>query len=202
MEENAERVAAPRGGVGEPFFVLPVEPHPGTRNSKRPTHETFPLPRSGRDRARVSTIEKNFRVGREPKDRAIFGFSMGGYLAPTIGLNHPEIFGWVAGASTAGFRGEGTPNKNFKPLEAQLELGKKNFKFIGFTVGTGSDAGGTAGNKGAVDYLTGLGLNVEWSQPPGGMHAWHSWRGYFRDLMADKFFVEHPYATAKVGMTK
>ena len=64
---------------------------------------------------------------------------------------------------------------------------------------TGSDAGGTAGNKGAVDYLTGLGLTVEWSQPPGGMHAWHSWRGYFRDLMADKFFTATPFATAKVG---
>ncbi len=147
----------------------------------------------------IPMIEENFRVGKAPEDRAIFGFSMGGYLAPTIGLNHPEVFGWVAAASTAGFRGEGVPTKNFQPLEAQLALAKKNFKFIGFTVGTGSDAGGTAGNKGAVDYLTGLGLTVELSQPPGGMHAWHSWRGYFRDLMTDKFFVEKPYATPKVG---
>lgn len=147
----------------------------------------------------IPTIEKNFKVGKEPKDRAIFGFSMGGYLAPTIGLNHPEVFGWVEGASTAGFRGAGVPEKNFAPLEAHIELAKKNFKFIGFAVGTGSDAGGTAGNKAAVDYLTGLGLKVEWSQPPGGLHAWHSWRGYFRDLMADKFFVENPYATPKVG---
>ena len=149
----------------------------------------------------IPTIEKNFRVGKTPDDRAIFGFSMGGYLAPTIGLNHPEVFGWVAGASTAGFaRGDGVPSKNFKPLEAQLALGKKNFKFIGLAVGTGSDAGGTPGNKAAVDYLTGLGLNIEWSQPDGGMHAWHSWRGYFRDLMVDKFFVENPYATPKVGI--
>jgi enterochelin esterase family protein len=147
----------------------------------------------------IPTIEKHFKVGKEPKDRAIFGFSMGGYFAPTIGLNHPEVFGWVHGASTAGFRGEGVPAKNFKPLEAQLALAKRQFKFIGFAVGTGSDAAGTAGNKAAVDYLTGLGLNVEWSQPPGGLHAWHSWRGYFRDLMADKFFVESPYATPKVG---
>jgi enterochelin esterase-like enzyme len=147
----------------------------------------------------IPTVEKHFKVGREPKDRAIFGFSMGGYFAPTIGLNHPEIFGWVCGASTAGFRGEGVPAKNFQGLEAQLALAKQNFKFVGFTVGTGSDAGGTAGNKSAVDYLTGLGLQVEWSQPTGGMHAWHSWRGYFRDLMADKFFVAQPYTTPKVG---
>jgi enterochelin esterase-like enzyme len=114
-------------------------------------------------------------------------------------LNHPEVFGWVVGTSTAGFRGEGIPAKNFKPLEAQLALAKKNFKFIGFAVGTGSDNGGTAGNKAAVDYLTGLGLKVEWSQPLGGLHAWHSWRGYFRDLMADKFFVDKPYDTPKIG---
>jgi enterochelin esterase-like enzyme len=150
----------------------------------------------------IPTIEKNFKVGKTPADRAIFGFSMGGYLAPTIGLNHPEMFGWVAGASTAGFRGEGVPGKNFKGLEVQLDLGKKNFQFIGFAVGTGQgETGGTAGNKAAVDYLTGLGLKVEWSQPPGGLHAWHSWRGYFRDVMADKFFVAKPYETPTVGAT-
>jgi enterochelin esterase-like enzyme len=148
----------------------------------------------------IPTIEKHFKVGREPKDRAIFGFSMGGYLAPTIGLNNPNVFGWVAGSSTAGFRGEGVADRNFKPLEAQLELAKKNLKFIGLMVGTAQgETGGTAGNKAAVDYLTGLGLQVEWSQPPGGLHAWHSWRGYFRDLMENKFFVENPYATPKVG---
>lgn len=148
----------------------------------------------------IPTIEKHFKVGKTPADRAIFGFSMGGYLAPTIGLNHPEVFGWVAGSSTAGFRGTGVPNQNFKPLEAQLDLAKKNFKFIGLMVGTGpGETGGTAGNKAAVDHLTGLGLKVEWSQPQGGLHAWHSWRGYFRDLMATKFFVENPYDTPKVG---
>lgn len=147
----------------------------------------------------IPTIEKNFKVGREPKDRAIFGFSMGGYLAPTIGLNHPEVFGWVAGSS-AGYRGEGGPNRNFKPLESQIESAKKSFRYIGIMVGTGSgETGQTAASKGAADYLTALGLNVEWSQPPGGAHMWHSWRAYFRDLMADKFFVDNPYDTPKVG---
>lgn len=147
----------------------------------------------------IPAIEKNFRVGREPKDRAIFGFSMGGYIAPTIGLNHPEIFGWVAGSS-ADYRGQGAPNVNFKPLEAQLDLGKKNFKWIGLMVGTDpGESGHTNASKGAADYLTGLGLKVEWAQPPGGSHTWTSWRGYFRDLMANKFFAENPYATPKVG---
>ena len=149
----------------------------------------------------IPVIEKNFHVGKEPKDRAIFGFSMGGYIAPTIGLNHPEVFGWVAGSS-ADYRGAGAPNVNFKPLEANLDLGKKNFQFIGLMVGTdqaSGENGHTTASKSAADYLTSLGLKVEWSQPPGGSHTWYSWRSYFRDLMANKFFNPHPYDTRKVG---
>jgi enterochelin esterase family protein len=147
----------------------------------------------------IPTVEKNFKVGREPKDRAIFGFSMGGYLAPTIGLNHPEVFGWVAGSS-ADYRNPGGAPANFPGLVAQLELGKKNFRWIGLMVGTdATDAGHTAASKSAADYLASLGLKVEWSQPPGGSHTWTSWRGYFRDLMTNKFFTETPYATPAVG---
>jgi enterochelin esterase-like enzyme len=149
----------------------------------------------------IPTIEKLFKVGREPKDRAIFGFSMGGYLAPTIGLNHPEVFGWVAGSS-ATYRGTGAPNQNFKPLEARLGLAKKNFRWIGIVAGTEpGESGNINPSKAAADYLTNLGLKVEWSQAPGGMHSWLSWRGYFRDLMTDKFFVENPHGTPKVGTT-
>lgn len=147
----------------------------------------------------IPTVEKHFKVGKEPKDRAIFGFSMGGYLAPTIGLNNPKVFGWVAGSS-ASYRGTGAPNQNFKPLEADIATAKKNFKWIGIMVGTEpGESGNTTASKGAADYLTNLGLNVEWSQPPGGMHAWVSWRGYFRDMMANKFFNDTPYTTPKVG---
>lgn len=147
----------------------------------------------------IPTIEKHFKAGRRPEDRAIFGFSMGGYLAPTIGLNNPEVFGWVAGSS-ASYRGTGAPNQNFKQLEAKLEVARKNLKFIGIIVGTEpGEVGNTNASKGAADYLTNLGLKVEWSPAPGGVHAWSSWRGYFRDLMANKFFVPEPYATPKVG---
>ncbi len=147
----------------------------------------------------IPTIEKNFRVGREPKDRAIFGFSMGGYLAPTIGLNNPQVFGWVAGSS-ASYRGPGAPTSNFKALEAQLELGKKNFRWIGIMSGTAAgESGQIAPSKAAAEYLTKLGLQVEWSEIAGGTHTWTSWRGYFRDLMTTKFFHATPYATPLVG---
>ena len=150
----------------------------------------------------IPLVEKNFKAGREPRDRAIFGFSMGGYLAPTIGLNHPELFGWVAGAS-ADFRNPGGAPNNFPGLVANLATAKRNLQWFGMMVGTdpaSGESGHTNASKSAVDYVTSLGLRAEWAQPPGGSHTWTSWRGYFRDLMANKFFADDPYATPRVGM--
>jgi enterochelin esterase-like enzyme len=149
----------------------------------------------------IPEVEKHFKVGREPKDRAIFGFSMGGYLAPTIGLNNPQVFGWVAGSSNSP-RGAGLPATNFKPLESTLELAKRNLRYIGIMSGTApGEAGNVNPSKSVADHLTGLGLQVDWNPIQGGLHSWLSWRGYFRDLMANKFFVENPHATPKVGTT-
>jgi enterochelin esterase family protein len=71
----------------------------------------------------IPTMEKEFRVGKTAKDRAIFGFAMGGYQSATIGLNHPGVFGYVA-ASSANFQTK--PNMdlavNFQPLLANLPL--------------------------------------------------------------------------------
>jgi enterochelin esterase family protein len=148
-------------------------------------------------------VEQNFKVGREPRDRAIFGFSMGGYLAPTIGLNHPELFGWVAGSS-ADYRDPGGVPKNFPGLVVGLDLAKKNLRWIGFMVGTdrvSGESGHTAASKSAADYINSLGLQAEWAQPVGGSHTWFSWRGYFRDLMVLKFFTDDPYHSPAVGVT-
>jgi len=151
----------------------------------------------------IPVVEQNFKVGREPQDRAIFGFSMGGYLAPTIGLNHPELFGWVAGSS-ADYRNPGGAPMNFPGLVANLELAKKNLRWIGFMVGTdkaSGESGHTVASKSAADYINSLGLKAEWAQPTGGSHTWFSWRGYFRDLMVQKFFTDDPYHTPAVGVT-
>ena len=45
-------------------------------------------------------VEANYRVRKEAASRAIAGLSMGGGQSLTIGLNHPELFGWVGGFSS------------------------------------------------------------------------------------------------------
>jgi enterochelin esterase family protein len=149
----------------------------------------------------IPAIEKNFKVGKTPQDRAIFGFSMGGYLAPTIGLNHPDIFGWVAGSS-ADFRNPGGALANFPGLVQGLAAAKTNLRWFGMMVGTDTasgESGHTNASKAAVDYVASLGLQAEWDQPAGGSHTWYSWRSYFYALMADKFFKDKPYESRKIG---
>jgi enterochelin esterase family protein len=45
-------------------------------------------------------VESTYPVQRKARDRAIVGLSMGGGQSLSIGLGHPEIFGWVGGFSS------------------------------------------------------------------------------------------------------
>jgi enterochelin esterase-like enzyme len=51
-------------------------------------------------REMIPLIEKEYRVGKTPEKRAVAGLSMGGGQSIHIGLNHPELFGYVAGFSS------------------------------------------------------------------------------------------------------
>jgi enterochelin esterase-like enzyme len=46
-------------------------------------------------------VEAGYHVSRRAVDRAISGLSMGGRESLTIGLEHPELFAWVGGFSSA-----------------------------------------------------------------------------------------------------
>src|SRR5437899_11578332 len=46
-------------------------------------------------------VESGYHVSKDRDDRAITGLSMGGLESLTIGLTHPEQFGWVGGFSSA-----------------------------------------------------------------------------------------------------
>jgi enterochelin esterase family protein len=142
-------------------------------------------------------VEEKFHAGKSAADRAIFGFAMGGYQAITIGLNHPGTFGYVT-ASSANFRPTMDLATNFQALNADLPAAKKSLKYLALMTGT-REAGGIPQSKRVVEYLGSLGLHADWTTPEGGSHTWHTWRGYFRDLLERKFFAEDPYHTAPVG---
>src|SRR6266446_3703434 len=46
-------------------------------------------------------VESAYNASNDRNDRAITGLSMGGLESLTIGLTHPEQFGWVGGFSSA-----------------------------------------------------------------------------------------------------
>ena len=54
----------------------------------------------------VPTIDALYRTLTDRDHRAICGLSLGGFQAYTIGLDHPELFGWIGGFSGSG-RGPG-----------------------------------------------------------------------------------------------
>ena len=54
----------------------------------------------------IPFVQSRYRVRKRPQYRAIAGLSMGGEQAVTIGVRHPELFGWVGGFSAALFSEE------------------------------------------------------------------------------------------------
>jgi enterochelin esterase family protein len=148
----------------------------------------------------IPLVERDFHASPEAKDRAIFGFAMGGYQAVTIGLNHPGTFGYVAGAS-ANFRPAMDLATNFQGLHAGLQTAKREIRYVTLMTGT-EEAAAIPQSKRVAEYLTSLGLRNEWTTPEGGTHTWHTWRGYFHDLVEYKLWSDAPYASAPVGASR
>ncbi len=135
----------------------------------------------------IPLMEKEYRVGKEAKDRAITGISMGGYQALTIGLNNPTKFGYVAGFS-AGFRANQSLDANFKALTSDVEAAQKNLRFVWIGIGS-EESGSIKSNNRVADFLKSKGIANEFAVVPGGVHSWLSWRAYLRDWLP-KLFVE------------
>jgi enterochelin esterase-like enzyme len=87
----------------------------------------------------LPVAEKLYRISNQPKDRAIAGFSMGGYHSLKIGLNHLDqfdyvgIFSWGAGRK---WLAENAPQTIINPENVNLNLkllwiacGKNDFLF-------------------------------------------------------------------------
>ena len=130
-------------------------------------------------------MEKEYRVGREGKDRAIAGLSMGGYQSLTIGLNNPSRFGYVAGFS-GGFRANQNLEANFKGLLVDPAKSNRDLKLVWIGIGS-TEGGGIAPNRQVDEFLTAKGIRHEWTVVDGGLHSWLSWRGYLRDLLPRLF---------------
>ena len=122
-------------------------------------------------------VEANYRVQADPAHRAIAGLSMGGGQSASIGLNHPELFGYV-GVWSMGLSRE--PDAAFKRLLEKTEQSKANLKLL--WIGCGEKDGLFPGADRLSKWMTDHGVKNVW-RPSEGAHAWPVWRLYLSEFL-------------------
>jgi enterochelin esterase-like enzyme len=111
-------------------------------------------------------VESRYHVSQDRNDRAITGLSMGGLESLTIGLTHPEQFGWIGGFSSAlGHR-------------EQDELSALSGKTAGLHllwIACGKEDDLITPNRKFIAWLKSKDVPVTAIETP-GMHTWMVWR--------------------------
>jgi enterochelin esterase-like enzyme len=111
-------------------------------------------------------IESTYHVSKKRDDRAITGLSMGGLESLTIGLGHPELFGWVGGFSSALGHRE-------KDDLANLNVKTTGLHLLWIACGTDDDL--ITPNRRFISWLKTKNVPVTAVETP-GMHNWMVWR--------------------------
>jgi enterochelin esterase-like enzyme len=124
-------------------------------------------------------VEKEYRVVKDAKHRAIVGYSMGAGQSSTIGLNHPELFAYVGIFS--GVAGENAIGKAL----ADPAKTNKDYKLI--WVGCGTDDALVNGCRAFDRLLTDKGINHEYTESPGYRHDYQVWRIYLHTVLPKLF---------------
>ena len=127
-------------------------------------------------------IEAHYPVRRDPAGRAIAGLSMGGRHALAIGLNHPDLFGWVGGFSS------GIPGSGFDDRYAgfvRAAAGKTAMPRL-LWIGCGEQDALFERSKALVAWLEQNHLPYEW-HPTAGQHEWPVWRDYLTQYLQKVF---------------
>jgi enterochelin esterase-like enzyme len=126
-------------------------------------------------------VEKEFRVLKEQKARAIMGYSMGGGHSTTIGFGHPELFSYVGGFS--GY--SGVQSFVTARLLADPAKANKDYKIIFF--GSGTEDNAVNGGRTLHAAFTDKGIKHIWSEDPGYGHDYQIWRIYLHTLLQKTF---------------
>ncbi len=119
----------------------------------------------------LPAVQHDFAVSTDPDKHAIAGLSMGGLESTTIGLNHPEVFHYVVGMSSA-VRADQF-DQRFPAFAAGNENQFAHFKLIWIACGT-EDALITP-NRQFVTWAKSRNLPVTAVETP-GQHTWLVWR--------------------------
>ena len=145
----------------------------------------------------VPYVDQNFRTIPESSSRAIAGLSMGGGQAAFIGLNHPDMFAWVASFSGAIIAWPGammpapapastdTPGPRIPRYQMNSDAIEKDVPGLNVSINSklrllyiscGLDDGLITSNKQFEDWLTSHNIHFAHDEIPGYAHVWSLWR--------------------------
>ena len=158
-------------GKSAPMIVAMLDGHPipGSYGDGRSTANTEELRKDLMQQV-IPMLERNYRLQKGSRNRAIAGLSMGGLHALSIGLKHSKDFATI-GAFSAAIPGDDFLSRALskpKQLNQDLELlwiaiGKKDFLL--------------GENRRLIPQLEVAGIAHEFLLTEGG-HSWPIWRDY------------------------
>jgi enterochelin esterase-like enzyme len=131
----------------------------------------------------IPLVEKEYRVKKDAKDRAITGLSMGGGQALQIGLNNLSRFAYVGGFGSAGLGAKS--EKAFASFLADPKKSNQQLKLL--WLGCGTEDSLFAGNQAFEKLLTSRQIQHEWHPTPAYGHIWRLWRVYLHDFLPKLF---------------
>ena len=120
----------------------------------------------------IPQVERTYNVAKGRDNRAIAGLSMGGLESVSIGLQHPELFAWVGGMSSA----LGTSG-----YDTRFPVDAARAKLRLLWIGCGTDDHLITGNRNFVTWAKQKGLPVTAVETPGA-HTFVVWRQDLLDL--------------------
>jgi enterochelin esterase family protein len=103
---------------------------------------------------------------------------MGGYQSATIGLNHPELFGYV-GVWSMSF---GNCESTFKGMLENKKLSQQNLKLLWIGCGRQDSVVGFDGAEHLSKWMNDQGVKNVW-RPSDGAHEWPLWRMYLSEFL-------------------
>jgi enterochelin esterase-like enzyme len=126
----------------------------------------------------IPFIQTKYRAYTDRDRRAIAGLSMGGGESLAIGLNHLDLFSYVAGFSS-GLRPAEFPKTfgNIKGANEKLHL---------LWIGCGKQDGAMANNKAFSDFIKAQNIKHVFHESEGA-HTWMVWRQYLNELAPQLF---------------
>ena len=134
----------------------------------------------------IPFVEKNYRVKKNRKSRAIAGLSMGGMETMETAFRHPSLFSyvWVLSSSfSPGHQQEYIADIRLNEIAPELN---RNFKALYLTQGGPADIAYKNCQE-AMGYLKEAGVNFEYLENAQAGHSWITWRADL-EVMAPTLF--------------